>query len=572
MDWFSRIPDKIATNKKSHFWLFFALLLFLSAVMMYLYQPLCPGQDFFFHYRRLQALMDGVKTSPMLIYLDYNAIDGYGYFTKAFYSDFVLIPFALIGNLTNLEFAYQFMVFTMTVLCGVFTYITVNRIYKKPFAAAIAALLYTFCIYRLLDLYHRAALGETLTFTFIPIVFLGLYHIIKGDYKKWYILAIGFSLMIFTHLISSVLMFFTLLIFLIIYYKSLIKEPKRFLYLVVAGITTLIITAYYLFPMLEQAITTTFYYESRELMAKTQDSALPFHWIIWGMFTGIVTPAQAFIPGVGFLLTGAAALRLFVYKKSPELRSADIGVIIGLVYIVASSPLFPWSVFPFNKLNFIQMAWRLFEFTSFFFAVAGGYYLSLILKSSKRKLATAFTVVILLVLIMTNDAKSYEMYRCSRPITQAAAFNNDYHLGGLEYIPSAVPSIEYLYQRRDSISALYERTNITNFERKNGITSFDIDMTGVETLELPLIYYKGYTGKLNNQQLDIAAKSRNIAESKNGLVQITVDEPGHITVYYGGTPIQKISYFITLAGIFATCIYIFLQRRKPTKGINTDNK
>lgn len=569
MDWFSRIPDNIAANRKNHFWLFFILLVFLSLTMMYLYQPLCPGQDFFFHYRRLQALMDGMKISPLLIYLDYNAIDGYGYFTKAFYPDFVLIPFALIGNLTNLGFAYQFMVFTMTVLCGVFTYITVNRIYKKPFAAAIAALLYTFCVYRLLDLYHRAALGETLTFTFIPIVFLGLYHIIKGDYKKWYILAIGFSLMIFTHLISSVLMFFTLLIFLLIYYKPLIKEPKRILYLLVAGITTLAITAYYLFPMLEQAITATFYYESRELMAKTQDSALPFHWIIWGMFTGIVTPAQAFIPGVGFLLTGTVALRLFVYRKSSALRSVDIGVIIGLVYIVASSPLFPWSVFPFNKLNFIQMAWRLFEFTSFFFAVAGGYYLSLILKSNGRKLVTAFTVVILLVLIMINDAKSYEMYRCGRPITQVAAFNNDYHLGGLEYIPSAVPSIEYLHQRGDSIGTLYEGTSITNFRRIKGVTSFDINATGnigSETLELPLIYYKGYVVKQDNEEIPP------VGESKNGLVEILIDKPGHITVYYGGTPIQKISYFITLAGILAICIYILLQRRNPTQGINTDNQ
>jgi len=555
MDWFSRIPDNIAANRKSHFWLFFILLVFLSLTMMYLYQPLCPGQDFFFHYRRLQALMDGMKTSPLLIYLDYNAIDGYGYFTKAFYPDFVLIPFALIGNLTNLGFAYQFMVFTMTVLCGVFTYITVNRIYKKPFTAAIAALLYTFCVYRLLDLYHRAALGETLTFTFIPIVLLGLYHIIKGDYKKWYILAIGFSLMIFTHLISSVLMFFTLLIFLLIYYKPLIKEPKRILYLLVAGITTLAITAYYLFPMLEQAITATFYYESRELMAKTQDSALPFHWIIWGMFTGIVTPAQAFIPGVGFLLTGTVALRLFVYRKSSALRSVDIGVIIGLVYIVASSPLFPWSVFPFNKLNFIQMAWRLFEFTSFFFAVAGGYYLSLILKSNGRKLVTAFTVVILLVLIMVNDAKSYEMYRCGRPITQVAAFNNDYHLGGLEYIPSAVPSIEYLHQRGDSIGTLYEGTSITNFRRIKGVTSFDIGMTGIETLELPLIYYKGYTAKLNGENICVS-------ESGNGLVEIAANKSGNIQVYYGGTIIQKLSWIITLLSILGLCFYIFLSRRK----------
>ncbi len=255
--------DKIAANKKSHFWLFFIVLVLLTLIMMYFYQPLCPGQDFFFHYRRLQALMDGLKTSPFLIYIDYNAIDGYGYLTKAFYPDFVLIPFAFIGNITSLEFAWQSMLFVMTVLCGVFTYKTVSIIYKNTFAASIAALLYTFALYRLLDMYHRAALAEALSFTFIPLVFLGLYYILNADYRKWYVLTIGFSLMIFTHLISSVLMLVTIVIFLLIYYKSLIREPKRFLYLLIAGIATLIVTAYYIYPMLEQMSADTFYYQSR---------------------------------------------------------------------------------------------------------------------------------------------------------------------------------------------------------------------------------------------------------------------------------------------------------------------
>lgn len=547
--------DKIAANKNTHFWLFFILLVFLTLIMMYFYQPLCPGQDFFFHYRRLQALMNGLQASPFLTYIDYNAIEGYGYFTKAFYPDFVLIPFAFIGNLTSLEFAYQFMVFTMTVLCGVFTYITVNRVYKNPFAAAISALLYTFAIYRLLDLYHRAAIGEMLTFTFIPIVFLGLYQIIKGDYKKWYILTIGLSLMIFTHLISSVLMSMTMLIYLCVYYKSFIKEPKRFMYLMVAGVATLMITAYYLYPMLEQMASNTFYYESRNLMAKTEDSALPFHWIIWGMFTGVVIPAQAFVPGVGLLLTCAIALRIFVYGKSAELKSIDLGVIIGLVYIVASSPLFPWSVFPFSALNFIQMAWRLFEFSSFFFAVAGGYYLSQLLKTNKRLLLGGCVVVFAIILVMANDAKIYQTYRCDRPITQVAAFDNDYHLGGLEYIPSKVPSIEYMHQRGNSIKSIQLGTSITSFERNRGVVSFNVNSQGNEILELPLIYYKGYTAKLNNEVLPVS-------ESDNGLVQISTNSSGDVQVYYEGTILQKTSWFITLFSVLCLCLYIIMQRKK----------
>lgn len=549
------ILNAIAANKKNHFWLFLSVLIVLSLLMMYFYQPLHPGQDFFFHYRRLQALMDGMRTSPYLIYLDYGAMDGYGYFTKAFYSDFVLIPFALIGNLTNIEFAYQFMIFTMTVLCGIFTYIAVNKIYKNTYAAGISAILYTFAVYRLLDIYHRAAIGEALSFTFVPLVFLGLYHIIKGDYKKWYILAIGYSLMIFTHLISSVLMFVTLLIIVAIYYKPMIKEPERIGYLVLSGVVTLIIVSYYLFPMLEQMASNTFYYESRDIMSKAQDAALKVNWIIWGLFSGVIHPKQVFIPGTGLLLTGMVVLRLFVYGKSKELRSVDILVLIGFIYILASSSLFPWSVFPFNKLNFIQLPWRLLEFSSFFFAVAGGYYLSQAISSKKRLFAAGALVCIMSIIIMANDGKLYQDIRSNRSITQVAALENDYHLGGLEYVPSKVPSAEYIAQRGDSIGRVYGSTGILDFRKEKGVTIFDLQTSVMENLELPLLYYKGYRAELNGKGIPVA-------ESDNGLVLLPVDESGSVKVYYAGTIMQKTGFYITILAILVLCVYIFLQNRK----------
>lgn len=550
--------DSVAANRKSHFWLFLFVLLVLSLLMMYFYNPLHPGQDFFFHYRRVQALMDGLKTSPYLIYLDYGAMDGYGYFSKAFYPDFVLIPFALIGNLTNIEFAYQFMIFTMTVLCGIFTYIAVNKVYKNRFAASVSALLYTFAVYRLLDIYHRAAIGESLTFTFLPIVFLGLYYIIKGDCRKWYILVIGFSLMIFTHLISSVLMFVVTIIILLIYCKSLINEPKRFYYLLLSGGATLLIVSYYLFPMIEQMTSNTFYYESRDLMSKTQDAALKVNWIVWGFFTGIIHPKQIFIPGTGLLLTCVLGLRLFVYGKSKKLKSADVLVVLGLVFIFASSSLFPWSVFPFNKLNFIQLPWRLFEFSTFFFAVAGGYYLSQAIKSKKRLFVAFGAIVTVTILVMANDGKLYQDVRSNRPITQVAALENDYHLGGFEYVPDKVPSPEFVAQRGDSITKKHEDIRIFNLAKDRGITVFDVTANDTETLELPLIYYKGYKAVFNDKEIPVS-------ESENGLVQISVDKSGLAEVYYAGTFTQKAGYYITVISIIALCVYIALQRRRRNK-------
>ncbi len=93
---------------------------------------------------------------------------------KCFYSDFILVPFAIIAIFSDTTTAFQILIITMTILCGIFTYMTVNKISGSAFTATISAILYTFCLYRLLDVYHRFAFGEAISFTFIPIVFWGI--------------------------------------------------------------------------------------------------------------------------------------------------------------------------------------------------------------------------------------------------------------------------------------------------------------------------------------------------------------------------------------------------------------
>lgn len=553
------IIDRITSTPKKQFLLFFVVLIILSLIMVYVYMPFCPGHDSYFHHRRLLALMEGITDNPFLIYLDYLAIEEYGYFTKAFYSDFVLIPFAVIGNLTSLEFAYQFMIFSMTVLCGLFTYLAVNKIYKNPYAAAIGAILYTFAIYRLLDFYHRGALGEALSFTFVPIVIWGIYEIIKGDYRKWYILSIGFSLMILTHVLSSLLMLLTILIFLFIYYKSFVKEPQRLKYLIISAIVTIPLIAYYIFPMIEQMLSNTFRYQV-EPLTSIKENVLGTYAVIWGLFSGIVYPERAFIPGTGLLLTCAIALRVFVYDKSQKLKSIDIGVIIGLFFIFASSYLFPWGIFPFNKLEIIQMPWRLYEFSSFFFAIAGGYYLSLLLKSNIRKLVGIGVIIIATVFLMVNDAKMYHDIRCNTDlvnINPMPEIENNYQLIGLEYLPSNVPSLEYLKERGNKINTDNPSTSISNITRERNYLSFNIQSASSDIIELPLIYYKGYSAKLNEKDIPIR-------QSDNGLLELHIQpaENGSVNIYYAGTAWQKIGWASTLISFILLIIYIFIRKKE----------
>ena len=559
------IIDSIATKPKFHFWIFLLVLLLLTAIMMLAYSPLHPGHDFHFHLRRLQALIQAIDNGTFPYYIDYSAIDGYGYLSKAFYCDIILIPFAIVGLFSNSIVAYQVMIATMTILCGIFTYWTVNTIYSSKYAATIAAILYTFSYYRLLDVYHRSALGEALSFTFVPIVMLGLYYIIKADYRKWYILAIGFSLMVFTHVISTVLMAVTVFIILCVYYKPLIKEPKRLLYLGIAAVSTVFITAYYLFPMIEQMLSDTYYYQARQIMGLAENSKMSFHWMIWGMFSGVIQPVQIFVPGTGLLLTCVIALRVFVTGKSDKLRSADIGVIIGLVFILASTVLFPWGIYPFKLLNFIQLPWRLYEFSSFFFAVSGAYYLSVLVKTNLGAFAAMSMLIVATILVIGSDGRAYNETRRFREIIETPTVENDFHLGGFEYVPHKVPSIKALENRGHIVETNNSDTQVfsANDSAKDVYKlKMNVEISSPDVLVLPLIYYKGYTA-INHGQEDKYPLI--VSESNRGLAQIEIRNSGLVEVYYEGTIIQKISFYITIVSILSLIGYIVRQNCRKRK-------
>jgi len=558
--------NNIADNKKLQYSLFLAVLVILSSMMVFFYNPLQPGHDFFFHFHRFEVLIDAIKNGSFPIYLDSTTIEGYGYFTKAFYPDLILFPFALIGAYTNIVFAYQLMIWTMTILCGIYTYKAITVVYKNNFAAFAGAILYTFAFYRLLDIYQRAALGEALSFTFLPIVVRGMYEIIKGDYKKWYKLAIGFTLLIFTHMISSVLTAVICFMFIIIYNKSLQKEPKRIIYLFVSAAVTLILTAYYLYPLIEQVLSGSFYYQTHKLIG-FYDSGFKLNWIIWGLFGGIVQPRQIMTPGTGILLTLVLCTRIFILERSKLLKSADIMVITGLIFILLSTDFLAklWTIFPLNLLSFIQFPWRLYEFSTLFFAIAGGHYLSVLIKSRKRIISCSVLLCIITIFMMISDGKLYQSVRSNRSINEAAAYNNNYHLGGCEYIPSKVPSLEFLHLRGGNhIQKFYDNTIIQSISRINGTLSFDIYTEEDEILELPLLYYKGYHALLNGQVIPTR-------ESKNGLVDILVHQPGRVEVYYKGTTVQVVSFYITIFGMFGLCLYILLTRIKSRKKKNNES-
>lgn len=205
---------------------------------------------------------------------------------------------------------------------------------------------------------------------------------------------------------------------------------------------------------------------------------------------------------------------------------------------------------------------EIFEYVSFFLAMAGGLYLSILMKNNKRTifLLASLFVMIVMMIVMTSTAYNY---RGTNTYNEYMSKNieilkkNKYYLGAsdeAEYFPIPV-SINSIENRQDTIVKKYPSTNITNITRVNTNMSFYMTLKEHELAELPLVYYKGYYAKLNGKEIPIR-------KSKDGFIEIPIEQSGNVEVEFSGTPIQKYSIYITLISALLLIIYIYWYNRK----------
>lgn len=516
--------------------------------------------DALFHYRRMISLSKALETSSFPVYLDYDAYNGYGYGTKWFYSDFLLIPFAWISKYIGLANSYKIMYFILTILCGIFSYKTVRIAYKSKLAATITALSYTFCAFRLQGIYERFALGEAFSYTFIPIIFIGLYYIIKGNYKKWYILSIGFSLLIFSHIISSIIIFSAVIVVSIIYYKDYLNKPQRIIYLILAGVTTIIITSYFILPFFEQFYYGYFHVNQPNSRTFAQHNRSSVAQVIYSLFTiGYPKLEREFVPCIGITITLLILLRFFIKDKLFSNKSIELCLLGGVLLIVLSLNFIPWSIYPLKAYNFIQFPWRFFGLACFIISIAGGYYCSLLWKNNIRSYLAFITFIGIIagsIFIGSNGYK--EKFDYNNFSIPEATYSNRFFLINMEYLSYSLPvdSIGYMERKKDKIYTKNADTEISNIMRTDGSISCNVKITENDTLEYPFFYYKGY------HALSATGNSLPIIESSHGMIAVPIEKSDNITVSFSGTFLQKNSIYITLVSIILLCIYIVVQNRK----------
>ncbi len=146
------------------------------------------GHDMYFHYGRLFTLSEELGNTLLPVRFHAAMARGFGYCVPMMYSEFFLYPFALLIRLGLSPIGcWHLMVLTINLATAWVAYVSFAQLTRSRRIGLIAALLYTLSMYRLINLYTRAAIGEVLATLFLPLLLLGMYQLFLGNSRKWWI-------------------------------------------------------------------------------------------------------------------------------------------------------------------------------------------------------------------------------------------------------------------------------------------------------------------------------------------------------------------------------------------------
>lgn len=562
------------------------------------------------HLCRLIGTEQTLVSKQFLPMIMSNFCNNFGYSWNIFYSPLTAyIPLIFRIFSFSFETCLKLFMFVVTVATGIAMYKFVIKITKNKNIAILASVLYIIAPYRITDMYIRMALAELTSFIFIPMVFSGMYSIINEN-KKSSLLIIGASGLILTHTVVCMYTAILCFVYLIVFIRKLNK--KSILNLLVSLLMIVLITSFYWVGLAQHYFSTSyevfvpgrmervdvlnFYKTSLSQLVYTDQEQKMIYEI------GIVT-------FIGLLLTPIAIMKFEKQEKEKDFTKIyGLFGILGIVLTIMTLKIFPFEKLP-GTFTMIQFTFRLFEFTSFFFAIISAVNFWILIKNFNIRDVIIISLIACLLTTIYGKKISYEKKYDEKDFIEPRRVTKDVGrinagMASFEYLPSKAFNClkTYIADREDVPIILNNSDNqitISDYEKNGSNMKMKIlkaspelangtdkvyevseELTNEEDtiseanqddesskanttsedieIELPYIYYLGYRVKIDGKEVKYT-------ESEHGFVQINVDkelnEEAEITVKYLGTNEMIIAFAVSLVSTVNYAIFTITAKR-----------
>lgn len=515
------------------------------------------GDDMGFHLGRIEGLTEALQQGNWFPRINYFITGGLGYASGIFYPDLFLYPAALLRS-TGLTIAQSYVVYLILVTWGTFviSYHSCLYLTKNKGGGLVFAFLYGLSSYRMSDVIYRAAVGEILAFMVLPIAFIGLYEVIQGNQKRWWLLSLGMTLLFYAHLLSAGIFMLFGAGFIGLNGVSLWRDKKRLLQLLKSAGLTILLTAYALFPMLEQLQFQTLRVQEEPVFYLQRMAESPQDYL------------RTAINNIGFNNIGLPTLVFFViglvcYRKLDRLNR-QLMLLAG-VFLFVATDYFPHWLFHGTPLNAVQFPWRYFILVTFCVSWVVGTN-SRRLFPQKQTVSKGLLIAALVFVSVNQVYGQYTLTKFDQRRTKAEQLNQldgTANMGyGREFLPSRMNS---WISTDGFMTSDSDQIKLTKFTRKKNVFSIQFEAEAPTRILLPLIYYKGYETTFQGNGSASQPEDGGVYNDTDmhGFIQIEVSGQGEVTLAYTGTRIQTWSSFIS-AGTLLVCLGygIRIRRRK----------
>lgn len=531
--------------------------------------------DYDFHLARIIGLAQSIANKDILPNLNFLFLNGTGYGVPMFYGNWMFYLPALFFIKTKVAtFAFAFFVW-QSVLATVFI---TNYVLEKMTSDRLRSLLGAIAVSCSVTFF---GFGMTAVVPLIPLL---LYAIDKVIFKEQYnpmLLAIVISLLVQTHIISTIVLAIFSLV-LVIFNLNQLTWKKIQSFICSIGLSLLLLAGF-IFQYIEQSISQIFFvnWKLRDFPFPTESLMNPGD--IWEILSNYYWP-------VIFIFIVLA----LVFFNRLDMFSRQL-ILMTLVMFLLSSNLIPWTTLRQTFLSVFQYTERLIYLLPVFVIIA-------IAKTAPRWL------VIFVALIQVSIYLYYFPFsfradtipyadRGFKDSTLKIIDNNNYrslesyynpfeftnHTSGDEYV-NLDANHENL--RNGSISKFeFDDQSVAIYNIKQSYNSLEFDVSllngsGDQTIVLPRIWYKGYVaqylGGASGTQPVILYKDKSLEESKladelgkpktsqkalnDGKATIRVQSSGKVVISYHKTIVQIIGFTIELVSFIIIISYILAKK------------
>jgi len=548
-----------------------AVLLFFAVLIVSL-PALVPGHDLvghdiLCHLNRIEGIREGLLSGQFPVRLSPNQIGGYGMPTGIFYPDlFLYVPAVLYLCGVPLVASWHVFLVMVNVLTAAASWWAFSKYTRSQRTGAIATLFYLVFLYRLVDMYARAAEGEMLAMAFLPAALLSVWMTLRRDTSYWPAVTLFLTGILQSHIITGLVIVVAAVVLAAVSYPRLRVPGVRWAIAKAAGMTFLLNIWFYA-PLL---------YVHTHMDYMMKDS-------VQGSIAAAIRPLKSMDYYMGRTMLYLLAVYIIYLLCSRQRRSRVPLQFWGLMLLAAAFiglTVFPapWQAFG-GLVAVLQFPFRLAMFPAVLIPLALAISLSHVRRLSVIVLCACICLGGNFFWLVGNTYRTLPdhfktpqdhilapkpvpmimLEAAPSQVEQYMAWGNIFYT---DYADSAVdrevrrPGSFFQRKVRDRARDLHPADRITDVRRQGADFVVTYQAGAEEHVQLPVFWYIGYDaeGTAGDYQLQ---------KDGDGQVSIVLPpEAGTVHVWYRGLPWFRVTDAVSLVSLLGFCIILYRVGRK----------